>query len=48
MCMLGLNDVIYVVPEFTPAEYDTIYSRQCTGNEYEEFKTFFDHFKDFV
>ena len=48
MCMLGLNDVIYVVPEFTPSEYDTIYSRMCTGNEYLDFKTFFDHFRNFV
>ena len=37
MCMLGLNDVIYVVPEFTPSEYDTEYPRLCHGNEYEEF-----------
>ncbi len=34
MCMLGLNDVIYIVPEFTPSEYDNMYSHICTGNEY--------------
>jgi hypothetical protein len=33
MCMLGLNDVIYIVPEYTPSEYDFIYSHICTGNE---------------
>ena len=37
MCQLGLNDVIYIVPEFTPDEYDTIYSKNCTGNEYLDF-----------
>lgn len=37
MCMLGLNDVIYIVPEFTPSEYDIQYARSCTGNEYDEF-----------
>lgn len=47
MCMLGLNDVIYIVPEFTPSEYDTIYSRLCTGNEFEEFGPFFEHYKNF-
>ena len=26
MCQLGLNDVIYIVPEFTPTEYDYTYS----------------------
>ena len=46
--MLGLNDVIYVVPEFTPSEYDATYTRQCTGNEYVEFKTFFNHFRSYV
>ena len=45
MCMLGLNDVIYVVPEFTPSEYDREYPRLCNGNEYEEFQMFFDHFR---
>ena len=37
MCMLGLNDVIYVVPEFTPSEYDVTYARSCTGNEFDDF-----------
>ena len=46
--MLGLNDVIYVVPEFTPMEYDSVYARMCTGNEYADFKTFFDHFRGYV
>ena len=22
MCMLGLNDVIYIVPEYNPSDYD--------------------------
>ena len=44
MCMLGLNDVIYIVPEFNPIEYDSIYSRISLGNEFEEFKPFFDHY----
>jgi hypothetical protein len=48
MCMLGLNDVIYIVPEFTPSEYDITYSRSCTGNEYEEFLPFFRHFANYV
>ena len=47
MCMLGLNDVIYIVPEFSPAEYDAIYSRLCAGNEFEEFGPFFEHYKNF-
>jgi hypothetical protein len=41
MCKLGLNDVIYLVPEFTPSEYDTTYSRICQGNEFDEFRGFF-------
>lgn len=44
MCMLGLNDVIYIVPEFNPIEYDSVYSRISLGNEFEEFKPFFDHY----
>ena len=44
MCQLGLNDVIYIVPEYTPEDYDTIYSRNCTGNEYFDFQPFFDHY----
>jgi hypothetical protein len=36
MCMLGLNDVIYIVPEYSPSEYDFIYSHICTGNEQQE------------
>ena len=48
MCMLGLNDVIYIVPEFTPREYDVVYARSCTGNEQEEFKTFFEHYQNFT
>ena len=47
MCMLGLNDVIYIVPDFPPSEYDTIYSRMCSGSEYEEFKPFFDHYRNY-
>jgi hypothetical protein len=35
--MLGLNDVIYIVPEFNPSDYDMVYPRLCTGNEFEEF-----------
>jgi hypothetical protein len=47
MCMLGLNDVIYIVPEYTVSEYDNIYSRICTGEEYYEFKNFFDHYSNY-
>lgn len=48
MCMLGLNDVIYVVPEYTPSEYDITYARSCTGNEYDDFQPFFHHFSNYV
>ena len=48
MCMLGLNDVIYIVPEFTPSEYDIQYARSCTGNEYDEFQPFFQHFVNYI
>lgn len=47
MCMLGLNDVIYIVPEYTVSDYDNIYSRICTGEEYYEFKNFFDHYANY-
>ena len=47
MCQLGLNDVIYVVPEFTPNHYDTTYAKIQTGNEFEEFASFFDHYERF-
>jgi hypothetical protein len=48
MCMLGLNDVIYIVPEFTVSEYDKIYSRICNGEEQEDFLNFFEHYANFV
>ena len=44
MCILGLNDVIYVVPEFNPRDYDETYSRICNGNEQNDFKPFFEHY----
>ena len=47
MCMLGLNDVIYLAPEYTPSDYDTIYPKLCTGSEFEEYKPFFEHFAEF-
>jgi hypothetical protein len=47
MCQLGLNDVIYIVPEFTPSEYDNIYTKIAQGNEYQEFATFFEHYATF-
>ena len=47
MCMLGLNDVIYIVPEYTPSEYDFIYSHICTGNEQQEHLGFFEHYAYF-
>jgi hypothetical protein len=47
MCMLGLNDVIYVVPEFTPSEYDVTYARSCTGHEGVQFQPFFHHFANY-
>lgn len=46
--MLGLNDVIYIVPEFNPSDYDMIYPRLCTGNEFEEFGPFFEHYKNYA
>ena len=48
MCILGLNDVIYVVPEYTPEEYEDVYRNSCNGNEREDFKGFFEHFSDFT
>ena len=48
MCMLGLNDVIYIVPEFNPSDYDTVYPRLCTGNEFEDFGAFFEHYKNYA
>lgn len=48
MCVLGLNDVIYIAPAFTPSDYDGKYSRMCTGNEFDDFKTFFEHFQGFT
>mmetsp|Transcript_29441 Transcript_29441/g.44586 ORF Transcript_29441/g.44586 Transcript_29441/m.44586 type:complete len:264 (-) Transcript_29441:1796-2587(-) len=47
MCILGLNDVIYVVPEFSPRDYEVTYSKTCTGSEQEDFKPFFDHYQHF-
>jgi len=47
MCMLGLNDVIYIVPEYTVSDYDNIYSRICTGEEYDDFQNFFEHYSRF-
>jgi hypothetical protein len=47
MCMLGLNDVVYAAPEFTPSEYERRYPRLCVGNEFDEFKAFFEHFQKF-
>lgn len=47
MCVVGLNDVIYLVPEFTPAEYFEEYPKISTGNEFEDFKPFFDHYELF-
>lgn len=47
MYMLGLNDVIYIVPEFSPSEYEVVYPRLCTGNEFEEYGPFFEHYKNF-
>ena len=48
MCMLGLNDVIYIVPEYTVSEYDSIYCRICSGEEQNEFRNFFEHYADYV
>jgi len=39
--------VIYVVPEFTPSQYDTTYAKTQTGNEFEEFESFFEHYERF-
>jgi hypothetical protein len=44
MCQLGLNDVIYVVPEFTPAKYDVVYQHLSTGNEFKDYAPFFEHY----
>lgn len=44
MCQLGLNDVIYIVPEYTPSEYEYAYSHIATGKEYDDFRGFFDHY----
>lgn len=44
MCQLGLNDVIYLVPEFTPSDYDKTYQKFITGNELQDFKPFFEHY----
>lgn len=46
-CMLGLNDVIYLAPDYTPSDYDRAYPKLCTGSEFEEYKAFFEHFADF-
>jgi hypothetical protein len=45
LCALGLNDVLYVVPEFEIEEYDSIYQKICTGREFEGYKPFFDHYQ---
>jgi hypothetical protein len=42
--MLGLNDVVYVVPEYRPQEYERLYSKIASGQEYDEFRAFFDHY----
>lgn len=47
MCQLGLNDVIYLVPDFTPNDYEKVYPHICTGQEYEDYQGFFDHYSLF-
>lgn len=47
MCQLGLNDVVYLVPEFTPSEYHYTYPKVSTGNEFQEFQPFFEHYSRF-
>lgn len=44
---LGLNDVIYLVPEFTPSQYELYYPDMWNGNEFEDFRGFFEHFSLF-
>lgn len=41
LCALGLNDVLYIVPDFEVEEYDQEYRKICTGEEYESYKLFF-------
>lgn len=36
-----------MVPEFTPSEYDITYAKIQTGNEFEEYSSFFEHYARF-
>ena len=47
LAILGLNDIAYIVPEFTPSKYESIYEDQeyCFNNH--AFQSFFKKYKDF-
>ena len=47
MCQLGLNDVIYLVPEFTPSEYQAHYEGEFSDSDHPDFKGFFEHYNLF-
>ena len=46
MCQLGLNDVIYLVPEFTPSAYQAEYQQKGFGDvmDHPDFQGFFEHY----
>ena len=46
MSVLGLNDIMYIVPEFSPKDYVTIYTdSDCDSIYYQQFFERYKHFE---